>query len=56
VPTSTVASQPALQWVSTLTGAPLGFLAAIASISLTPWRPIAWLMATSSSAISAARR
>ena len=40
VPQSTVASQPALQCVSTLTRAPF-FLAAMASISLRPCPPIA---------------
>jgi hypothetical protein len=54
VPQSIVASQPALQWVSTLTGSPGRFLAAASRISGSPCSPIARQIATSSSQIAAA--
>jgi len=55
VPQSTVAGQPALQWVSTLTRPPPFFLAISRMIS-SPCNPIWRLISTSSSQISAARR
>ena len=55
VPRSTQASQPALQWVSTLTRSPGCLRAAIASISFAPCTPMARLVSTSASQISAAR-
>ena len=55
VPQSTVASQPALQWVSTLTGSPF-LRAAMSRMISSPWTPIMRLISTSSSTISAARR
>ena len=55
VPQSTQASQPALQWVRTLSFEPAGFFARISRKIASPWRPIASLTATSSSHNSAAR-
>jgi hypothetical protein len=55
VPQSTVASQPALQWVRMLIVSPGFFAAAMRLMMSNPLRPMLWLMATSSSAISAAR-
>ena len=52
MPQSTVASQPALQWVSTRTGRPVR--SCTSWISPAPCAPIAWFCATSSSAISPA--
>ena len=54
MPQSTVASQPALQWVSTRSGCPCrsgGRAAASCWKSASPWSPIASHIATSSSAM-----
>ena len=56
MPQSIVASQPALQWVRTLTGSPGAFAAAISRMMPRPCPPIARQIATSSSQIRAARR
>ena len=56
VPQSTVASHPALQWVSTLTTPVLPFFSQAALISALPFSPIFEQISTSSSQISAARR
>ncbi len=55
VPQSTVASQPALQWVRMLIGAPGCFPFASPAMMASPALPIDLLISTSSSAISAAR-
>src|SRR5579885_3485132 len=55
VPQSTVASQPALQWVRMLTGSPGFLLAAAMRTSSSPCRPIAWHSPISSSAMASAR-
>ena len=58
VPQSTQASQPALQWVSTLSfacGSRARFLLRISRKMAKPSRPMASLVSTSSSQISAAR-
>ncbi|MEY9454053.1 hypothetical protein ABIG07_003001 [Bradyrhizobium ottawaense] len=54
MPQSTVASQPALQWVNTLTISPR-FFDAIASISFKPLPAMPRLISTSCSTISSAR-
>ena len=54
VPQSTVASQPALQWVSTFTASPAGFASAISRSRGSPCAPIRWQVSASSSAIVAA--